>query len=143
MSRADEALMCLAEHIESRSWDGFEACAEDCDEDGKPKCSLLHHECGTCRGCYADYGDPEPEPDAECTGGGDYSCLAVATLQAALAERDAAMAVVVAAEEADREIAYIFGEYEPVIGTLDANELERVGRTLHAALDHLKEVRGE
>lgn len=41
------------------------------DDDG---CPMLTRKCGTCRGCYGDVGDTEPEAGAECTGGYDLSC---------------------------------------------------------------------
>jgi hypothetical protein len=83
-----EALACFGRHTERELWDGFEGCIEDCDDEGKPKCSMLAHTCGTCHGCYADENDSEPEEGAECSGGGDYSCHAIATITAALADRE-------------------------------------------------------
>ena len=76
--------------IDRASWDGFESCAEECDDNGKPRCPFLHHECGDCYGCYADEFDTEPEPDAECTGGGVWTCTLRDTLAALLDVAEAA-----------------------------------------------------
>ena len=83
-----EAGFCHA--IDRASWDGFESCAEECDDNGKPRCPFLHHECGDCYGCYADEFDTEPEPDAECTGGGVWTCTLRDTIAALLDLAEAA-----------------------------------------------------